>query len=273
MMPAESQSDRQIDRPVGLLAGWGRYPLVVARTLKSLGHRVCCLGVANHADPRLAELCDSFSWIGAAKLGRAIRHFHRHRVREATMAGKFHKALIYQKGAWYRHLPDLKFLRAFYPHFVRGTADRRDDTLLGVIVEAFAQEGIVFYPATDFAPHLLVQPGPLSRCRPTASQQRDIAFGWRMAKEIGGLDIGQSVCVKDQSVLAVEAIEGTDRCIRRAGMLCAVGGFVVVKVAKPQQGERSAPWSGSAAGSSLSKPVAAFCSTTLPSAVLPIDTA
>ena len=118
------------------------------------------------------------------------------------------------------------------------TKDRSDDTLLTSIVDAFAQDGIQFGPATNYAPELLVKSGQLTRRGPTAAEQKDIEFGWRLAKEMGRLDIGQSVVVKDQAAIAVEAIEGTDECIRRAGALCRAGGFTVVKSAKPQQDMR-----------------------------------
>lgn len=224
--------------PVGLLAGWGRLPIVVAEALRRQGRPVCCLGVKDHADPVLAELCDAFQWLGLARLGSAIRFFRRHGVSQATMAGKFHKTLIYQKGAWVRHLPDFQFVKTFYPHFLAAKKDRKDDTLLGTLVEAFAAAGIVFRPATDYAPELLVQGGPVTARRPTSRQRKDIEFGWQLAKQMGRLDVGQSVCVKDRAVLAVEAIEGTDHCIERAGWLCGAGGFTVVKVAKPQQDMR-----------------------------------
>ena len=126
----------------------------------------------------------------------------------------------------------------FLPHFWTRKKDCRDDSLLRAIVDEFAAEGIRFAPATDYAPELLVGQGQLTRRGPTAWQQKDIEFGWKMAKEMGRLDIGQSVAVKDQAVLAVEAVEGTDECIRRAGELCRAGGFTVVKVAKPQQDMR-----------------------------------
>ncbi len=90
-------------------------------------------------------------------------------------------------------------------------------------------------PCDDYAPELLVKTGQLSKLAPTKSQWRDIVFGWQLAKEMGRLDIGQSVCVKDQTAIAIEAIEGTDQCIRRAGQLCTAGGFTIVKTAKPQQ--------------------------------------
>jgi DUF1009 family protein len=226
------------ERRIGLLAAWGGLPIEVARALRAQGYRISCLAVVGHANPALRELCDDFHWIGAAKLGGAIRFFRRCRVSQATMAGKFHKVLIYQPGAWWRHLPDWKFITTFYRYFITHDRDRKDDTLLGVLADAFAAEGITFHPATDYAPELLVKPGQIAGRPPTAAQRKDIEFGWSIAKQMGGLDIGQSVCVKDRAVLAVEAIEGTDACIVRAGQLCPKGGLVVVKVAKPQQDMR-----------------------------------
>jgi len=225
-------------RRVGLLAGWGRYPLLVAEALRQQEFQVFGLGVAGLADPRLGELCEDFQWVGLARFGAAIRYFQGHAVTEATMAGKVHKVLLFQPWRWLRHLPDLRTVRMFLPHFLTRRNDCRDDTLLGVIVREFADCGIRFVPATDFAPQLLVGPGQLTRRGPSPAQWKDISFGWQMAKEIGRLDIGQTVAVKDQAVLAVEAVEGTDECIRRAGALCRLGGFAVVKVAKPRQDMR-----------------------------------
>ena len=106
------------------------------------------------------------------------------------------------------------------------------------IVDAFAADGIVFAPPTEYVPDLLVGPGRLTPRGPSSTQLKDITFGWQIAKQMGGLDIGQTVCIKDRVVLAVEALEGTDACIRRAGTVCSTGGFSVVKVAKPQQDMR-----------------------------------
>lgn len=237
-MSAIISHDVSDDKHVGLLAAWGRYPITVAETLRQQGYKISCLGVKRHCDPAIADLCDDFQWLNAAKLGQAIRYFRRRGVRHATMAGKFHKVEIYQPWAWFRYIPDLTFLRTFYPHFIGRHGDRKDDTLLGTLCKAFSDQGIQFLPATDFAPELLVQPGQIAGRQPTLAQQADIAFGWEMAKQMGGLDIGQSVCVKDRAVIAVEAIEGTDQCIGRAGELCRQGGFTVVKVAKPNQDMR-----------------------------------
>ncbi|MCE5269339.1 MAG: UDP-2,3-diacylglucosamine diphosphatase LpxI [Planctomycetaceae bacterium] len=225
-------------RRIGLLAGWGRYPVVIAEALRRQGCEVYCLGTIGHADPALAGVCDEFHWLGLAKFGTAIRYFKRHGITEVTMAGKIFKVRLFQRFSWIRHLPDLRTIRMFAPHFWTRKKDCRDDSLLMAIVNEFASEGIHMAAATDYAPELLVQEGQITRRGPSAWQQKDIAFGWRMAKEMGRLDIGQSVAVKDQAVLAVEAVEGTDECIRRAGSLCRAGGFTVVKVAKPQQDMR-----------------------------------
>lgn len=223
---------------IGLVAAWGDYPIVVARALKKQGYRVVCLAVVDHADPVLANICDDLHWIGWGKLGGAIRYFKRQGVQLATMAGKYHKVNLYQPWVWLKHLPDWRAVRRFAPHFLFRNKDNKDDTLLTALIDDFAMDGITFAPATDFAPDLLVRLGCLSRRKPSAAEMKDIEFGWRLAKELGRVDVGQSVAVKCLAALAVEAIEGTDACIRRAGTLCRSGGFTVVKVAKPQQDMR-----------------------------------
>ncbi len=228
------------DRPhrVGLLAGWGRFPVIVAEALSRQGCETYCFGIVGHADPRLAQICRGFRWGGLAKLGQAIRYFKQYGVIEATMAGKIYKASLFQPWIWLRHVPDLRTVRAFAPHFLTRRCDCKDDTLLTRVVEVFAEDGIRFGPATDYAPELLVKQGQLTRRGPAPWQWNDIRYGWKAAKEMGRFDIGQSVAVKNQVVLAVEAVEGTDECIRRAGTLCRAGDFTVVKVAKPQQDMR-----------------------------------
>lgn len=222
----------------GLVAGWGRYPIVIAETLKAHGCRTYCVALKDHADPVLEEICDHVQWTGVAKLGKAISYFARSGVQHATLAGKVFKVRLFHRGAWFKHLPDWRCIRTFWPHFVAANKDRKDDTLLLAIVKAFAEDGITLCPATDFAPELLVKFGQLTKLAPSPSLRKDIEFGWQLAKEMGRLDIGQSVVVKDRACLAVEAIEGTDECIVRAGQLCPSGGFTVVKVAKPQQDMR-----------------------------------
>ncbi len=223
---------------VGLIAGWGRYPLVVADALRKQGVEVYALGIRDHADPVLADRCHTFDWIGLGQIGGVIRFFRRHGVTHVTMAGKVHKVRLFERWAWLHHLPDWRGVLTYYPHFVSRKKTTQDDSLLGTIVQSFGRHGITMRPATDFVPELLVKLACLTLRRPTAAQQQDIEFGWKLAREMGRLDIGQSVVVKNRSPLAIEAIEGTDECIRRAGALCGAGGFTVVKVAKPQQDMR-----------------------------------
>ena len=224
---------------VGLIAGWGRYPFVIAQALKTQGAAVHCIAIAGHADQDLAAICDTHCEMGVAHIGRGIRHFKRLGVRRATMAGKIFKhKVLYGRFGWLSLVPDLRTMWAFIPTYLFRKRDRKDDTLLNIIVEEFAKDGIHMAPATDFAPELLVAAGTLSRRQPTTSELEDIAFGWQIAKDLGRHDVGQSVAVKGQAVIAIEAIEGTDECIRRAGSLCRQGGFALVKVAKPQQDMR-----------------------------------
>jgi len=225
-------------RRIGLLAAWGRFPVLVAEALRRQNYHVSCIGVVDMADPELRTICQDFQWVGWGSLGGAIKYFRRRGVSEAIMAGKFHKVVMYQPGVWWRHFPDWTFIKTFYRYIITHQRDNKDDSLLGALVNAFAAQGIVFQPATDFAPELLAKAGQIAGRPPSAAQEKDIQFGWRIAKQMGGLDIGQSICVKDQAVFAVEAIEGTDACILRAGELCRKGGFTVVKVAKPQQDMR-----------------------------------
>jgi DUF1009 family protein len=221
---------------VGLLAGWGRFPLVFAEKARSIGLPVVCVGLRGEASPELAQHVHRFHWAGPAQLGRMIRCFKRGGVRQIVMAGKVHKAhWLYRPWKWVTLVPDWRTVTFWY---FRKRRDNRDDSLLLSLIDEFARDDLHFESALTLCPELLVRPGLLTRRPPTSREEQDIQFGWDLAKEMGRLDVGQSVAVKDRAVLAVEAIEGTDRAIHRAGELCRAGGFVVVKVAKPQQDMR-----------------------------------
>ncbi len=223
---------------IGLIAGWGTFPVRVAQVLKAQGYQVYCMAIKDHADPQLAKICDDYRVFGMGRMGAQVRYLRKSGVTEATMAGKVFKTKIFERFHLIKHCPDLTFWRHFYPIFLTKTKDRKDDTLLLTVTSLYAAGGINFSPATQYAPELLVDQGTLTKSEPTKSQWKDIRFGWQTAKEMGRLDIGQSVIVKDQAVIAVEAIEGTDACIKRAGQLCKAGGFTLVKVAKPEQDMR-----------------------------------
>jgi DUF1009 family protein len=222
--------------PIGLLAGAGRFPILFAEKVRHSGRRVICVGIRGEASETLVPLVNRFHWAGVAKLGRMIRCFKGDGVREIVMAGKIHKTNhLYAPWRLWNLLPDWRTIR-FWLDRTRG--DNRDDSLLLAVIAEFAKDGLRFTSALDYCPELLVKDGVLTRRAPTAAEQKDIEFGWTLAKEMGRLDVGQSVAVKENAVIAVEAIEGTDRAIARAGELCRRGGFVVVKVAKPQQDMR-----------------------------------
>lgn len=237
-VPTLTSETRLEAEAVGLMAGWGEYPVVVARSLKKQGYRVIGVGIRGHADPELAQECDEFTMGPIGKVGMAIRFFKQHNAHHITFAGKIHKVKIFQKFAWLDYIPDRASLRMFYDFMIAKKNDRKDDTFLLAFVNLFERHGVSVLPATHFAPELLVKQGNLTGSKLSKSQQLDIRFGWELAKQMGGLDVGQTVVVKNQAVLAVEAVEGTDLCIQRAGELCQQGGFTVVKVAKPQQDSR-----------------------------------
>ena len=220
---------------IGLLAGSGRFPILFAEAARRQGLKVACVGIRNEAPEVLAELCDSYQVIGVTKLGGMIRAFKRQGTRRVVMAGKVTKNVMYTPMRLVRLWPDYRMFRMWYGAL---RADKRDDSiLLGVIAE-FERDGMSFASALDYCPELLVKKGILTRRRPSDAEWRDVAFGWSLAKEMGRLDVGQSVAVKERAAIAIEAIEGTDRCIERAGVLCRAGGWTLVKVAKPQQDMR-----------------------------------
>lgn len=220
--------------PVGLLAGAGRFPILFAEKARSLKIPVVCVGIRYMASPELAQQVDRFYWTGLARVGRMIRCFKREGVEQIVMAGKVYKTAMYSPWRVFSLLPDWRTVRWWYSR----RRDNRDDTLLLGLIDEFATDGLHFASALEYCPELLVSAGLLTRRPPSAREERDIAFGWELAKEMGRLDVGQSVAVMERAVLAVEAIEGTDQAIARAGALCRRGGFVVVKVAKPQQDMR-----------------------------------
>ena len=220
---------------IGVLAGAGRFPILFAQAARKQGYYVHGNGVLGMASPELAEVCNSFDTFPLAKIGRAIRFFKRARVQNVVMAGKVEKTVLFQPKRFWRLMPDMRALHLFYT-YVR--ENRKDDTFLLAVIREFERDNIRFGSALDFCPELLVKHGFLTRRKPSPAQWRDIRFGWDIAKAMGEMDIGQSIVVNDLAVMAVEAIEGTDLCIQRAGQLCRRGGMTVVKVAKPQQDKR-----------------------------------
>ena len=221
--------------PVGLLAGAGDFPIRFARAASEAGHSVYALGVDGMASADLADVCDHFRYLPLARVGKAIRLFKKAGVHRVVMAGKIEKTVLFHPFRWLRLMPDWRTIHLWFRYAGK---NKKDDTILLAVIREFARDNIQFDSALTYCPELLVKHGFLTKKRPSSLQWKDIRFGWEMAREMGRLDVGQTVVVNDTAVIAVEAIEGTDKCIRRAGDLCRRGGFTVVKVAKPQQDMR-----------------------------------
>ncbi|HEV3444629.1 MAG TPA: UDP-2,3-diacylglucosamine diphosphatase LpxI, partial [Gemmataceae bacterium] len=173
--------------PIGLLAGSGRFPVVFAERARALGIAVVCVGIRQEAAPELAGLVQRFYWSGVARMGRMIRCFKREKVVRVMMAGKIRKGIMHTPWRIINLLPDLRTIRFWY----RRRRDNRDDTLLLGLIEEFAMEGLRFESALELCPDLLVPAGVLTRRPLSAREERDIDFGWELAKEMGRLDVGQ----------------------------------------------------------------------------------
>ena len=234
-----SPNENAIAKRYGLIAGWGNYPLLIASALKRKGHHVYCLGVAGHASSQqLREICDVYREMGIARFGTAVRFFRKHRVSEATMAGKIFKKYLLRPGLIWRHFPDLYTFQTFFPLFLAGKSDLKDDTLLLTAAKAFEKKGVKLIPATNIAPDLLMPHGILTRRSLSDNDYNDIRLAWPLVREIGRLDFGQAVMVRDSKILAIEGIDGTDETISRAGNRADGKPFTVIKVAKPNQDMR-----------------------------------
>ncbi|MGD8687577.1 MAG: UDP-2,3-diacylglucosamine diphosphatase LpxI [Syntrophobacterales bacterium] len=211
-------------KKIGLIAGGGQFPILFARAARQNGVEVVAVALKGEADELLESEVNHCSWVSLGKLGQMIETFEKAQVTEVAMAGAVAKTKLFSKIR-----PDWKAVR-----LLARMLHKKDDAILRAFTEELEAHGIKVRPSTLFLPELLAPPGILTRRRPNARERRDINFGWNLAKEIGKLDIGQCILVRDQAVLAVEAIEGTDETIRRGGRL-GKSEVVVVKVCKPNQ--------------------------------------
>lgn len=214
---------------LGLIAGQGVFPLEVARTAKRRGVRVACIALRDQTRPEIADEVESITWIHPGEVGAGLAAFRAAGVSKVVMAGKVTKSDLFQN-------PDGLRLDAKALGLLGELADRKDDTILGKLADLLETLGLHLLPQYALTPELLVGEGVLTATRPSDAQRADIAFGFPIAKALGELDIGQTVVVKERAVLAVEAIEGTDAAVRRAGAIAS--GACVVKVAKPTQDPR-----------------------------------
>ena len=218
-----------MNQTLGLITGNGLLPTVVLKEAKRAGYRVAVCAIQGETDPSIASLADAINWIRLGQLGSILKFFKAQGVHKAIMAGKITKTSLFRGDV----KPDLEMIKV-----LAKTRNHSDDSLLGGIADHLDREGIKLLDTTTYlSEDSLPKEGVLTKRHPSKKELVDIEYGWDLAKEMGRLDIGQTVVVKNQAVLAVEAIEGTDAAILRGGALGS-GDVTVVKVAKPNQDMR-----------------------------------
>jgi len=216
---------------IGLIAGNGRFPFLALQGAKSLGHDVTVVAVKEEALPELESAAQQagadLHWVSLGHLGRCIKILKAAGISRAVMAGQVKHVKIFSG-----IIPDLTLLSV-----LTRLKSRNTDALISAVADVMRDEGIELLNSTTFLEPLLAHPGVLTTRAPNEDEAADFAFGYRMADAIAGMDIGQTIAVKDQAVVAVEAMEGTDAVIVRAGELAGPG-VRIVKVAKPNQDMR-----------------------------------
>lgn len=210
--------------PIGIIAGGGQFPLLFIEAAHAAGRPVHVVAHRSETDEKVARAADQVCWVKLGQLGKIIKFFKGSGVTQTVFLGTITKTQIFRD-----ILPDLKGLTLWNKIDIK-----QDDAILRAVASSLEDVGISVLESTLYLEHLLFPKGVLTRKKPGKMQQRDIEFGWRNARAIGSLDIGQCVVVRGSSVMAVEAIEGTDAAIRRGGAL-AKEQAVVVKLRKPNQ--------------------------------------
>jgi hypothetical protein len=222
-----NKTEQRLPPPLGLIAGNGRFPFLVAEAARRAGRRVVAVAVKEEASPDLAATVDEIHWVGLGQLGRCIEALRAAGVREAVMAGQVQHRRIFSG-----IVPDLKLAAVLVRVAVKNT-----DSLIGGVADALGREGITLLPSTALLEDQMATAGAMSRRKPGGDERKDIAYGVKVARTLSALDLGQTVVVKDRAAVALEAMEGTDEVIRRAGRLAGPG-TTVVKLAKPRQDMR-----------------------------------
>jgi DUF1009 family protein len=213
--------------PLGLIAGNGRFPFLAAAGARRAGRRVVALAIREEAAAELEAEVDELHWISLGQLGRAISILCRAGVREAIMAGQVKHRQIFSG-----IVPDLKLLGV-----LARLAFQNTDSLIGAVADALGRDGITLLPSVAFLADQLALAGPMTRRPPDPEEGKDVRYGETVARALAGMDLGQTAVVKQRAAVALEAMEGTDETIRRAGRIAGPG-TTVVKVSKPRQDMR-----------------------------------
>jgi len=216
--------------PIGLIAGGGRLPVLVARGMRAAGHPVRAIGLSGQYEADLPDECDEFRSVGLLRLGAWGRTLRRMGVRHAVMVGRVDKAsMMHDPLRFFRRIPDWRAAVIWYR---RLRHDKRSHAVLGAIADELATFGVDLIDSTAHIPDHLASVGVMTTRQPNPDQQADIEFAWPLLMEALRLDIGQAMAVRERDVIAVEAVEGTDRMIERAGQLCRATGWTLLKAAR-----------------------------------------
>ncbi len=221
---------------LGLIAGEGRLPFLVAKGAKESGLKVVCVGLVENAEASLADEVDVFYRVAIARPGSWIRKLKKHGVSKTVMVGRVAKSRLFTPRRILRYLPDWRAFRIYYWRL--RCKNKQDDTLLCAVADELASGGIVLENSMTYCKEHLATSGAMTKAELRPPAEGDIEFGWQIVKKLGELDIGQAIAVKEKGVIAVEAIEGTAKMIERAGEFCKSGGWTLVKASKPGQDMR-----------------------------------
>jgi UDP-2,3-diacylglucosamine hydrolase len=212
---------------LGLIAGNGQFPFLVLEGARKAGAHVAVAAIREETDPGIERVADNVTWVGVGQLGKMLRFFKSEGVEKAIMAGQVKHVQIFSSS-----IPDLRMVKMLLKLPRKNT-----DALIGAVANELASEGIELIDSTHFLKDQLASVGPLTKRKPDDRERADIEYGLEVAHEIARLDLGQTIVVRDRACVAIEAMEGTDAVIRRAGEL-ARGRLTVVKIAKPNQDMR-----------------------------------
>jgi len=216
-----------VEEKIGIIAGEGKFPLLVLREAKKLGYHVAVAGIKGISSPELEKEADSFVWLNIGEVGKLLEFFIKNEIKKALLAGSVKHSSIYK---------DLS------PDFITGVllsqlTDKKPTSIFKKLADFLSSKGIEFIDSTIFLSNLLPEEGFLTKVNPSQKALEDIKFGWEIAKNIAKMDIGQTIVVKDKAVIAVEAMEGTDETLKR-GIALGGDGIVAIKVSRPEQDMR-----------------------------------
>lgn len=233
----ETQNTRHEPPDVlGVIAGEGRLPFLVAAGARQAGLKVVCLGLAETAEESLAGHVDVFHTVALARPGSWIRKLKKHGVTRTIMVGRVPKPRLHTPWRIVRYLPDWRAFRIYYWRL--RTKTKLNDSLLSAVADELATGGIILENSIMYCKEHLATAGLMTQTKLRPSVEGDIEFGWEIVKKLAELDIGQAIAVKEKEVIAVEAIEGTAAMVERAGTLCKSGGWTLIKASRPQQDMR-----------------------------------